>query len=170
MRVLGIDPGLSVTGYGVITFDDGRPALVEGGAIRTSAEDPIPVRLCRIHAEVTAVIREFEPDLVGLEDLFSNYRFPRSALKMAHARGAICLAAAQCDVPVLDLPPATVKNAVAGNGRASKAQVQAAVQQLFGLSQPPTPVDVSDALAVAVAAAYRSQRSDARAQLLKAVR
>jgi crossover junction endodeoxyribonuclease RuvC len=143
VRVLGVDPGLGCTGYGLVESQAGRLRIREAGAIRSQARAELPDRLAQIHAAI-------------LEELYSEYDFPRTALLMAHARGAICLAAAQHQIPVWGFPPSEVKNAVVGHGRASKEQVQEMVQRLFGLPQRPTPNDVADALAIAVTGVYRA--------------
>ncbi len=156
VRVLGIDPGLGCTGYGLVESQAGRLSIREAGAIRSQAKAELPIRLQQIHAAVAEVLAEFQPDAVALEELYSEYDFPRTALLMAHARGAICLAAAQHGVPVWGFPPSEVKNAVVGHGRASKEQVQEMVQRLFCLPRRPTPNDVADALAIAVTGIYRA--------------
>ncbi len=155
MRVLGIDPGLGTTGYGVVDLGDGKLCLREAGTVRTRRDDPMPERLRTLYAGICEVIRDCRPELVALEDLYSEYRFPRTALLMAHARGTICLAVAHSDVPLMSFAPREVKNAVVGFGNASKEQVQGAVQRLFGLDEPPRPNDVADALALAVTGCYR---------------
>src|SRR5436190_4317024 len=157
MRVLGIDPGLGCTGYAIVDQDGvtGQPRLVEAGAIRTDDERPLPERLVQLHSELSAILEEFSPDVLALEDLYSEYRFPRTALLMAHARGSICLVAAQRDVPVWSFPPARVKSAVVGFGAASKEQVQQMVAHTFNLPKVPTPNDVADAMAIALAAHRR---------------
>src|SRR5262249_46700830 len=99
------------------------PALREAGVIRTKAELGLGSRPFLLHTELRAVILEYMPSVVALEDLYSEYRFPRTALKKAHARGVIYLAAAQADVPVVDITPGEAKNAITGSGRASKDQV-----------------------------------------------
>jgi crossover junction endodeoxyribonuclease RuvC len=162
VRVLGVDPGLGTTGYAVVELNGGAAALREAGVVRTREALDLASRLSILYAELRAVVTELKPDLVALEDLFSSYRFPRSALKMAHARGVVCLAAAQSDLPVIDLAPAEVKNAVTGNGRASKQQVQRAIQQLYRLAATPEPPDLADAIAIATAGAYRAARLDVR--------
>jgi crossover junction endodeoxyribonuclease RuvC len=116
----------------------------------------MPLRLASLYEGVCAVIRECRPDRVALEDLYSEYRFPRTAIMMGHARGVVCLAAAHLGVPVVSYAPAEVKNAVVGSGRASKEQVQGTVQRIFGLPKLPTPNDVADALALAITGCYRS--------------
>lgn len=157
MRILGIDPGLGCTGYAVVDQEgkSGSPRLVEGGAVRSDAKRELPHRLEQLHRELTEIIREFKPDALALEALYSEYRFPRTALLMAHARGAICLAAAQQGIPVWSYPPARVKSAVVGHGAASKEQVQAMVTRIFALPRVPTPNDVADAMAIALTAHRR---------------
>jgi crossover junction endodeoxyribonuclease RuvC len=157
VRVLGIDPGLGCTGYAVVDQDlvSGQPVLIEAGAIRSKEKLPLAQRLVQIHVEISDVIQEFDPAAMALEDLYSEYRFPRTALLMAHARGAICLAAAQRQVPVWSYPAAQVKVTVVGHGAASKEQVQEMVARVFGLPQIPTPNDVADAMALALTAHRR---------------
>ena len=157
VRVLGVDPGLGCTGYGLVEGLAGRLRIREAGAIRSQAKAALPERLAQIHAAIAEVLEEFRPDALALEELYSEYNFPRTALLMAHARGAICLAAAQQKIPVWGFPPSEVKNAVVGHGRASKEQVQEMVQRLFGLPRRPTPNDVADALAIAITGVYRAR-------------
>lgn len=159
VRVLGVDPGLGCTGYGLVEGQAGRLRIREAGAIRSRAKAELPERLAQIHAAIAEVLEEFQPDALALEELYSDYDFPRTALLMAHARGAICLAAAQRKIPVWGFPPSEVKNAIVGHGRASKEQVQEMVQRLFGLPQRPTPNDVADALAIAVTGVYRAPKA-----------
>lgn len=158
VRVLGVDPGLGCTGYAVLEGPPGtvRPALVEAGALRTDGKTPLERRLTSLHGEIAAVLQEFQPEVVALEELYSEYRFPRTALLMAHARGAIVLAAGQAGVPVRGFTAPQVKMAVVGHGAASKEQVQATVARLLGLAAPPQPNDVADAIALAVTALRRA--------------
>ena len=150
--MLGVDPGLVATGWGLVEpASGGHTALVVAtGVITTAGETPLPARVREIYDGVTDVLVKHEPALLVLEDLYAEYTFPRTALLMAHARGAICLAAAQRDVPVLALAPAEVKRAIAAHGAASKAQIQVGVQRLLSLSSPPRPSHVADALALAL--------------------
>lgn len=161
MRILGIDPGLGCTGYAVVEQPSaaGRPVLVEAGAIRSSTQEPLPVRLLQIHRDVVAVLEEFRPAAMALEDLYSEYRFPKTALVMAHARGAICLAAAASEVPVWTFAARVVKLTVAGHGGSDKAQIQSTVAQLLGLTHPPSPSDVADAMALALTAHRRGPQT-----------
>ncbi|MFW6061557.1 MAG: crossover junction endodeoxyribonuclease RuvC [Planctomycetota bacterium] len=151
-RVLGIDPGLNITGYGVVDFGRGEPAIVEAGAIRTNAQASMGERIGQIYETLREILSEFEPDVVGIEKLYAHYRHPRTSILMGHARGVILLAAGQAGVAVRDLPATRVKKSLTGNGHASKHQMQRAVQDLCGLDEPPHPADVADALAIALCA------------------
>lgn len=158
MRVLGVDPGLGVTGYAVVDLLGMEPSLVEAGAIRGGARRSMADRLKTIRTDLEEVIREFEPEAMGLESLYSEYRHPRSALQMAHVRGVVCLTAADAEIPVVDIAPSQVKHAVVGQGHATKEQVQRTVQAIYSLDEPPSPPDVADAIAIATAVAYRIVR------------
>ncbi|HEX5817085.1 MAG TPA: crossover junction endodeoxyribonuclease RuvC [Methylomirabilota bacterium] len=148
--MLGVDPGLVGTGYGLIEPGPGGLTVVATGVITTGAAQPLDARIALIHAAMDRLLAEHAPGALVLEDLYSEYRFPRTALQMAHARGVICLAARQRGVEVRTLAPAEVKRAVAANGAASKAQVQEAVRRLLSLPVAPRPSHVADALALAV--------------------
>ena len=117
--------------------------------IETSADLPLAARIHAIYDAIGGVLDKLAPDLMVLEDLYTEYRFPRTALLMAHARGVVCLAARQRGVAIVTLAPAEVKSAVAANGAASKEQVQHCVQRLFRLAELPRPSHVADALALA---------------------
>ena len=151
-RVLGIDPGLNITGYGVIERRGREAALIEAGVIRLPAarNDNLAVRLEKLFESVNDVIREFGPEKVCLEEVYSHANYPRTAILMGHARGVICLAARLARVGVVSLPAKRIKQAVTGNGNASKLQVQRAVQHHFSLAGVPHPPDVADALAAAL--------------------
>jgi crossover junction endodeoxyribonuclease RuvC len=137
----------------------GRVGVVETGVITTAAELPLETRVQLIYDGVDRVLQTWAPTLLVLEDLYTEYRFPRTALLMAHARGVICLAARQRDVSVLALAPAVVKRAIAANGAASKAQIQTGVQRLLGLAAAPRPSHIADALALALTGLSRRSRS-----------
>lgn len=156
MIILGVDPGLSVTGYGVVEGPASAPRLLEAGAIRGRRYRELPDRLVAIHGAIREILEEFKPDALALEDLFAAHRFPRAGLLMAHARGAICLAAGQAGLPVWSFAPRAVKNAVVGYGHASKEQVQEMIRRVFGLDAPPRPHDVADALALALTGLHRA--------------
>jgi len=148
-RVLGVDPGLVATGWALLESRAAAPAIVDCGVIETSAELPLEARVHAIYDGVHGVLDKHAPDLLVLEGLYAEYRFPQTALLMAHARGVVCLAARQRGVALLTLAPAEVKRAVAANGAASKTQIQQAVQRLFRLAALPRPSHVADALALA---------------------
>jgi len=162
MRILGIDPGLERTGYGVIETLDGAPGamrLIEAGVVRTSPKDDLAARLAELHTGLSAVLAEFKPDAVAVEELYSHYKHPRTAILMGHARGVIFLAAAQAGLPVSSYGATHIKKALVGSGHASKHQVQRAIQSHFGLARAPEPADVADALAVALCHAHRAARA-----------
>jgi crossover junction endodeoxyribonuclease RuvC len=152
-RILGVDPGTRVVGYGVV--DCGRAfEYVECGVLRAVPGLEMAERLHRIVAELGEIIEEFRPAVLALEKAFHG-RNAASALKLGQARGAIMALAGQHEVPVVEYTPATVKQSVAGHGRATKAQIQARVQLLFRLRRPPS-IDAADALAIALTHAFRS--------------
>ncbi|HEU5321241.1 MAG TPA: crossover junction endodeoxyribonuclease RuvC, partial [Methylomirabilota bacterium] len=138
------------TGYGVIEPGPGGVAVLDSGVIATAADLPLEARVHRIYDGVAVLLDVHAPGVLVLEDLYAEYRFPRTALLMAHARGVVCLAARQRDVLVLALSPAEVKRAIAAHGAASKVQIQHGVQRLLGLAALPRPSHVADALALAL--------------------
>lgn len=151
-RIIGIDPGLNVTGYGVVECRGPEVKLIEAGVIRLprSRENNLALRLESLFKELQSVLEEFRPETVCLEEVFGHLEYPRTAILMGHARGVICLAARLARVPVVDLPAKRIKQSVTGNGNASKQQVQRAVQSFFSLDRVPQPPDVADALAAAL--------------------
>jgi crossover junction endodeoxyribonuclease RuvC len=150
MIVLGIDPGLANTGYGVVTQRDGhRLVALDGGTIQTRSGLAVERRLADIHTAVDALLAEHEPDAVALEELYFGQNV-RTAFAVGQARGVVMLAAGQRGVPCESYTPQAVKGAVCGNGRANKEQVARMVQALLGLHSPPTPDHAADALAVAM--------------------
>ncbi len=150
-RILGVDPGLRTTGYGAIEADASGLRLIEGGVLRPDPEQPLERRLVQLHDGMLEVVRALRPDRVVIEELWTAYEHPQTAVLMGHARGVIALAAGECGVAVHDIAHAAVKRALAGSGSAPKQQVARMVVQLLGLSAPPAPADVSDALALAIA-------------------
>lgn len=151
MRVLGVDPGLVVTGYGVLEHTDSGIQLVEGGTVHCGGpERELPDRLRTLYEEISAVIEQHRPESMALEQLFAHYEHPRTAILMGHARGVICLAAGMQHVPLYHYTAPMVKSALTGNGRASKEQIQHMVQRTFGLAETPNPPDVADAVALAL--------------------
>jgi crossover junction endodeoxyribonuclease RuvC len=157
--VLGVDPGLRVTGWGVVSAEGGDFRSLASGAIATDARRPPAERLLHIFRELCAVIERWRPDEVAVEDPFVAEN-ARSALAIGEARAVALLAAAQAGLPVAPYAPAAVKLAVAGNGRSGKLQVQELVRLQLGLASPPEPLDAADALAVAICHLLR-RRADA---------
>jgi len=150
MRVLGIDCGGEYTGYGVVEMRaNGRLGCLVCGAIKLSPKESLPRRLAQIFAELGAVIGEYHPDEVAIEDVFYALNV-KSALKLGQVRGVAMLAAAAAGLEVAEYSPLTIKSAVVGYGRAEKQQVQHMVTRLLELSRPPEPMDASDALAIAI--------------------
>jgi crossover junction endodeoxyribonuclease RuvC len=153
-RVLGIDPGLNTTGYGVLEVAAGGPRVCEAGVIRGRSRNSLTARLAEIHADLVELISALRPTVMSLEQLYSHYKRPRTAILMGHARGVICLAATQAGVPVVSYASTRVKKTLTGNGRASKTQMQQAVQRELRLTVVPEPHDVADALAIAICHYY----------------
>jgi crossover junction endodeoxyribonuclease RuvC len=157
MRILGIDPGTRITGYGCVELAAGsiEPRLVEAGVLTFKPADSIEKRLAELHASIMDLITELRPARIAIEKLYSHYAHPRTAIIMAHARGVILLAAQQSKLDIEHLPSTEVKKAITGNGHASKAQMQLAVQSQCRLAELPDPPDVADAIAIALTAARR---------------
>jgi crossover junction endodeoxyribonuclease RuvC len=152
-----VDPGLVGTGWALLEPRPGAPTVIDAGVIETSADLPLPARVHAIYDGIHALLDKHAPDLMVLEDLYTEYKFPRTALLMAHARGVVCLAARQHGVSLLALAPAVVKRVVAGHGAASKEQVQHSMQRLLSLGELPRPSHVADALALAFTALSRGR-------------
>ena len=155
--ILGIDPGLNITGFGVISSRAGVLRLLDAGTIRSKSSDPLTPRLTELFNGLVQVIDKYSPEVMGMEKIYSHYRHPATAIIMGHARGVLCLAAGLRGIRVESLPASRVKKAVTGNGRASKQQVNGMICRIFGIQSELKPLDVSDALAVAVAL-YEEER------------
>lgn len=163
-RILGIDPGLNVTGYAVLETTNGpsniiRPRICEAGIVRAKSRDSMTARalskrLAEIHEGITDVIQSLNPTCMALEELYSHYERPKTSILMGHARGVICLAAAQADISVTHYSATQIKKVLTGNGRAPKSQIQLAIARELQLDKPPEPYykfsDVADALAIAL--------------------
>jgi crossover junction endodeoxyribonuclease RuvC len=154
LRILGIDPGLNITGYGVLEVDGKRLQLCEAGVVRGKSKGSLTKRLLEIHDGVCEVIASLHPNVMALEELYSHYARPRTAILMGHARGVICLAAAKADIPVHHYSATQIKRILSGSGHASKSQVQRAIQRELALAAAPEPPDVADALAAALCHYY----------------
>jgi crossover junction endodeoxyribonuclease RuvC len=153
VRIFGVDPGSRRTGYGCIETSGSRHRLIACGALSAPADAPLAERLHTVHGGLVRLLQAHRPDVVALEDLFYA-RNARSALILGHVRGVAMLAAAEAGLAAAEYSPAEVKRAVVGYGRADKQQVQQMVTLLLGLDTPPSPLDASDALAVAVCHAH----------------
>ena len=147
VRVVGLDPGSRVSGWGAVEEQAGKLAVIEYGAVRCPAGDPLVRRLARLHRDIRGVIERLAPDEVAVESVFSAVS-AGSALTLGHARGAVL--AAVGDLPVAEYAPRSIKKALTGYGHAGKAPVAAMVARRLGLEQPPAPEDAADALAVAI--------------------
>ena len=158
LRILGIDPGLVITGYGIIDAAGGHPKLVEAGVVRVPTKLPLPERLSTLFFGLQEIFAEYKPDAVSLEEVHTQYERPRVAVMMGHARGVICLAAALSQVPVFPYAPTHIKSSLTGNGHAEKEQVRRMVQATLGLKTILKPLDVSDALAAALCHLARADR------------
>ena len=156
MRVLGIDPGLSVTGYAVVERIGGRLHPVAAGAIHTPAGDPPEARLARLRASLMGLIAEQQPDTAAVERVFFNANV-RTAMSVGQAAGVALEAAASSGLSVSDYTPTEVKQSVVGVGNAPKQQVQAMVARVLGLASPPRPADAADACALAICHLNRSR-------------
>ena len=157
MRIMGIDPGTAITGFGLVEQEGSRLHLLDFGVIRTEPGIPDAERLLQIHREVGALLKNYRPDVLAIEELFFN-KNSRTVLAVGQARGVVMLAAAQAELRVEEYTPLQVKMAVVGYGRAEKKQVQEMVKVLLGLPRPPKPDDAADALAVAICHAHSRQK------------
>lgn len=160
MVVLGIDPGLRLTGYGAVRLASPQHTLIEAGVIRLTLEDKktkakasVSDRLAELDAEFRTLLDRLKPTAVGVEGLFAHAAHPATAMVMGHARGVLLLAIRQRNLRLVELKPRLVKKAMTASGRAEKGQMQRAVQQYFNLPEPPSPPDIADALAIAITTA-----------------
>jgi crossover junction endodeoxyribonuclease RuvC len=154
MVIVGIDPALTISGYGVIEARGGKISLIEAGIVSTAAAQPLPRRLSKIYAAIEKLIEDTRPDCLVLEKIYSHYRHPTTAYVLGHARGVICLACAQKNTPLIEYAATRVKKAIVGKGLASKFQVQRMVASILSLENVPKYTDVTDALALAIAHSY----------------
>ena len=147
MRILGVDPGISITGFSIINSTKSRTALLAYGTIRPKQMDSLPKRLNYLFEEVNKILDQFSPDVLAIEDAFYSNNV-KSAMILGQARGSIILAASQNDIPIYEFAPRKVKMSLCGNGAASKEQVSYMVTKILKLEEAPKPLDVSDAMAV----------------------
>jgi len=147
MRVLGVDPGLGITGFSIMDTKRNQTHLSAYGTIKPKPKDSLPKRLNYLFEEMNKILDQFSPDVMAIEDAFYSKNV-KSAMTLGQARGSLILAAAQASIPVHEFAPRKVKMSVCGNGAASKEQVSYMVTQILKLKEPPKPLDVSDAMAV----------------------
>jgi len=160
MLILGIDPGLNTTGYGIIQKDKNNIKIIEAGYIRTSAKESIEKRLLKIYSELTDILKKFKVDAVAVEKLYAHYKHPITACLLGHARGAICLACAQNKIKLFEYAATKIKKALSGRGHASKLQIRYMVLNMLKLKNDDSiPLDVTDALSLAIAHSYLEDKS-----------
>ena len=152
MRILGIDPGLQVCGYACLEIDD-KEKLLEAGVCQTSANLPLEARLNQIAKDIKSLLKKFVPDIVAIEELYSHYDHPKTAILMGHARGVILQRCAEATTEVRNFSATRIKKSITGSGRASKEQMQRAIQAVLSLTDLPEPDDVADAIAAALCCA-----------------
>jgi crossover junction endodeoxyribonuclease RuvC len=153
MRIIGIDPGTGILGFGVIDARGGKTTLVTAGVVRTPAHTPLPDRLEEIYVSLTEIIEETKPQVMAIEKLFFAQNVT-TAMSVAHARGVAMLTGKQANLQIEEYTPLQIKQTMVGYGRATKKQVQEMVRLQLGLSEVPKPDDCADALAVAIMAAF----------------
>lgn len=157
MRVLGIDPGLRLTGYACLDGEQ-APEVVEAGVLRLNARRSVAERLLELSEDLADVLERVRPHAVAVEKLYAHYKHPTTAAIMGHARGVVLLHVARARLSLVELGATEVKKSLTGNGHAGKQQVQAAVQIQLGLAARPDPPDVADAIAIALCCLRRAER------------
>lgn len=155
MKILGIDPGTGIVGFGVIETNGQKHSLVDAGVIRTPANQPLEQRLVTIYDSLQQIVKESNPDFASIEKLFFAKNVT-TAISVSHARGVIMLAMVQAGVPIYEYTPLQIKSALTGYGRAEKSQIQEMVKIMLGLKEVPKPDDCADALAAALTHATAS--------------
>jgi crossover junction endodeoxyribonuclease RuvC len=155
MRILGIDPGLQVCGYACIEVLSDRENLLEAGVVRTVCGEALEEKLNRIAEDIVTLLGRFEPDVVAVEQLYSHYAHPRTAILMGHARGVILQKCAEAGIAIESFSATKIKKSLTGNGRASKEQMQRTIQTILALADLPEPNDVADAIAAAMCCGNR---------------
>jgi crossover junction endodeoxyribonuclease RuvC len=154
MRILGIDPGLITTGYGVVDIKAGNVKILEAGTIEPNTKDLLEHRLFKIHLHITSMLEIHHPDVVVLEKLYAHYKHPATAAVLGHARGVICLAVAQQKIKLVEQSVKRIRKALTGNGNATKAQCQEFVKRLLNIKSAGFKLDASDALSLALGQAH----------------
>ena len=166
MIILGIDPGITSTGYGIIRLQDGGSTLEDCGAIKSKTKEAFPHRLNAIYEGISRIISTYKPDLIAIEDVFYGKNV-RATLSIGQARGVAILASVRAGIEISEYSPREVKKSVVGSGAASKEQVQFMVKELLQLEQPPSSLDAADALAVALCHAHRVSQSQLEPKMMQ---
>jgi len=156
VKVIGIDPGLAMTGFGIVEPLPRGGRACEWGTIRTTAESPLPLRLKTVYDELKKLLEEWKPGLLVMEDVFVLKQFPKAAIQLGEVRGVIHLAAQESETPVLEVKPTEVKSALTGSGRADKDQVKKTIQRILRIDTPIRSSHAGDALALALTGLSRS--------------
>ncbi len=153
MRLLGIDPGLQLCGYACLEAGQDSEKLIEAGVLRTDGGSAIEAKLNQIAEDLESLLKKFAPEIVAVEELYSHYTHPKTAILMGHARGVILQKCAEAAIEVRSFSATRIKKSITGNGRASKQQVQRTIQTILSLPTLPEPNDVADAIAAALCCA-----------------
>ncbi|MDE1919995.1 MAG: crossover junction endodeoxyribonuclease RuvC [Candidatus Omnitrophica bacterium] len=154
MRILGVDPGLVTTGYGVVDLENGGVRVLEAGTIEPESKDLFERRLLKVHLHITAILKAHHPDVVVLEKLYAHYKHPATAPVLGHVRGVICLSVAQQKIQLVEQSAKRIRQALMGNGNATKAQAQEFVKRVLNIKSPSFKLDASDALSLALGQAH----------------
>jgi crossover junction endodeoxyribonuclease RuvC len=162
VRYLGIDPGLNRTGYALLEWSQTGPIMCEGGLVRSTKKLSLAERVHEIGSGLREIIEQYQPQVMAIEQVFSTVKYPKTALLMAHARGAILMTAADRSIPVVHYTPTQIKRLLTGSGKASKEQVQHAIKNELGLDRILEPNDVADAFAVALCHYYTARKPQYR--------
>jgi len=153
MRILGIDPGLQLCGYACLEAGQDGEKLIEAGVFRTASGSAVEAKLNQIAQDIESLLTRFRPDVVAVEELYSHYTHPKTAILMGHARGVILQKCAEAAIKVRSFSATRIKKSITGNGRASKQQMQRTIQTILSLPVLPEPSDVADAIAAALCCA-----------------
>ena len=154
MRILGIDPGLITTGYGVVDIKAGGVKILEAGTIEPNPKDDFEQRLFKIHLHITTILQTHQPDIVVLEKIYVHHKHPATAAVLGHVRGVICLSVAQQNITLVEQSVKRIRKALTGNGNATKIQCQEFVKRLLNIKSAGFKLDASDALALALGQAH----------------
>lgn len=164
MRILGVDPGLRVTGYGLVQVNNSATAspsfeLLEAGIIKTNLKDGIAERLAKIYTTLDTIAHEYEPTQIVIEKLFAHYAHPQTAILMGHARGVVCLLSGVKKIPLASIPSTHVKKTISGMGHAKKGQVARMIEHYLNVKLTNAPLDATDALAIALSFIFNQRVS-----------